>query len=214
MEMTIPEAIQRVWNYHQLHHELARADAIFVLGSHDLRVADRAAELYHQKLAPWVICSGGYGNLTRTLFAEPEADLIARRAGELGVPPEAVLIENRSTNTGENVRFTRALIESRGLRVTSVIAVQKPYMERRAYATIRAQWPELEVRVTSPRMSFEDYCTTIPREDVVQIMVGDLQRIMIYPARGFMIPQAVPLDVKAAYDRLVALGYTRHLVDA
>lgn len=211
MNMTIDEAIRCVWDYHQLHHEFAPSDAIFALGSHDLRVADRAAELYHQRLAPWVICSGGFGNLTRHLFIEPEADLFARRVGELGVPPLAVLVENQSTNTGENVRFTRKLLADRGLEIRSVIAVQKPYMERRAYATLRAQWPEVEVRVTSPRLSFEDYCVQIPREDVVNIMVGDLQRIMVYPALGFMIEQEVPAPVKEAFDLLVAAGYTRHL---
>lgn len=212
MELTIPQAIQIVWDYHQLQHELVPADAIFVLGSHDLRVADRAAELYHQGLAPWVICSGGYGNLTRDCFAEPEAELFARRAGELGVPQRALILENQSTNTGENVLFTRKLLATRGLEVRSLIAVQKPYMERRTDATLRARWPEVAVSVTSPRMGFGEYCAGIPREDVVHIMVGDLQRIMVYPARGFMIPQEVPPAVLAAFDRLVGAGYTHHLL--
>ena len=212
MNLTRDEAIQCVWDYHQLGHELAPSDAIFALGSHDLRVADRAAELYHQRLAPWVICSGGFGNLTRNRFVEPEADLFARRVGELGVPLGAVLIENQSTNTGENVRFTRKLLVDRALIIRSVVAVQKPYMERRTYATLRAQWPEVEVRVTSPRLSFEEYCAQIPREDVVHIMVGDLQRIMVYPRLGFMIEQEVPPPVRAAFDLLLAAGYTRHLV--
>jgi len=212
MELTIEAAIRQVWDYHQLHHELVPADAILALGSHDLRVADRAAELYHLGLAPWVIFSGGFGNLTRHRFTEPEAELFARRAGELGVPPGVILIEGRSTNTGENVIFTRELLAARGLEVHRVIAVQKPYMERRTYATLRVRWPEVEVRVASPQLSFEAYCAEIPREDVVHIMVGDLQRIMVYPARGFMLAQEVPEAVRAAYARLVGAGYTRHLI--
>jgi len=214
MELAVTEAIQRVWDYHQLHHDLSAADAIFALGSHDPRVADRAAELYHLKLAPWVIFSGGYGNLTRHRFNEPEAELFARRAGELGVPRRVMLIENRSTNTGENVKFTRELLAARGLEVRRVIAVQKPYMERRTFATLRAQWPEVEVRVTSPQLTFKDYCAEIPRDDVVHIMVGDLQRILVYPARGFMEAQEVPAGVRAAFECLVAAGYTRHLLPA
>jgi len=210
--LVIEEAIRQVWDYHHLHHALSPAEAIFALGSHDLRVADRAAELYLQKLAPWVICSGGYGNLTRHCFTEPEAELFARRVEELGVPQSAVLIENQSTNTGENVRFTRELLASRGMEIRSLIAVQKPYMERRAYATLRAQWPEVQVRVASPRLSFDEYCAVIPRDDVVHIMVGDLQRILVYPGRGFMIAQEVPAAVRAAYDCLVGVGYTRHLL--
>lgn len=210
--MTVEEAIRLVWDYHQLHHELTPADAIFVLGSHDLRVADRAVALFGQRLAPLVICSGGYGNFTRHLFAEPEAVLLGRLLRSQGVPETAILIEDRSTNTGENIAFTRQLLDRRGLKVRRVIAVQKPYMERRAYATIRRQWSELEVQVTSPQLGFEAYCETIPREMVINIMVGDLQRILIYPERGFMIPQEVPANVREAFDVLVAAGYRQHLL--
>ena len=43
---------------------LHRCDAILALGSHDVRVAERAAELYLQGYAAWLIFSGGYGALT------------------------------------------------------------------------------------------------------------------------------------------------------
>jgi uncharacterized SAM-binding protein YcdF (DUF218 family) len=210
--MTVEEAAQCVWDYHQLHHELAPSDAIFALGSHDLRVAECAADLFHQGLAPRMILSGGFGNLTRDIFAAPEAELFARIVRQRGVPEAAILVENRSTNTGENVRFTRQLLAASGLELRSLIAVQKPYMERRTYATIRQQWPEVEVRVTSPQLSFEAYCAAIPRDDVIHIMVGDLQRILEYPALGYMIAQPVPAEVRAAFDRLVAAGYVRHLL--
>lgn len=130
-----------------------------------------------------------------------------------GVPATALLLEPRSTNTGENVRFTRELLAARGLAVQSVIAVQKPYMERRTFATIRQQWPEVALRVSSPPLAFEAYCdSTIPIRDIIEFMVGDLQRIMEYPQLGFMIPQEVPERVVAAYETLVIAGFTRHLI--
>jgi uncharacterized SAM-binding protein YcdF (DUF218 family) len=131
---------------------------------------------------------------------------------ERGVPAAAILVENCSTNTGENVKLTRQLLAAEGLTVRSVIAVQKPYMERRTYATLRQQWPEVRVQVTSPRLSFEAYCAVLPREDVIHIMVGDLQRILVYPRRGFMIPQEVPAGVMTAFETLVQVGYRRHLL--
>ena len=211
--MNCEDAIQVVWDYHQLGHSLSEADLIWVLGSHDLRVADRAVELWKEGLAPRVLMSGGLGNLTKDRFEKPEAELLAERAIAGGVPAESVLIENRSTNTGENVVFSRALLASEGIEVNDVIAVQKPYMERRTFATIRKQWPELAVQVSSPRFTFEEYCRGgIKRDDVVNIMVGDLQRIWEYPQRGFMIEQEVPPEVRDAWDVLVAAGYTRHLV--
>jgi hypothetical protein len=42
-------------------------------------------------------------------------------------------------------------------------------------------------------------------------MVGDLQRIRIYPSRGFQIEQEIPDDVWQAFEKLVELGYDRHL---
>lgn len=202
-----------LWDYHHLHHTLAPADAVWVLCSHDIRVADRAAELFHQCLAPRVIFSGGFGNFTAGIFDRPEADLFAERAIELGVPAEAILVENESTNCGENVLFTRRLLDQRGIRLAAVIAVQKPYMERRAYATIRRQWPELDVVVTSPRHTLEEYChDEIPLEKVIGIMVGDFQRVMEYPRLGYQIEQPVTPAAEAAFHRLVAAGHDWHLM--
>ena len=75
----------------------------------------------------------------------------------MGVPHDRILIENRSTNTGENVQFTRELLAARGLDPLSFILVQKPYMERRTFATFSKVWPGKSVRVTSPQLSMEDY---------------------------------------------------------
>lgn len=202
-----------VWGYHQLRHDLTPADLIWVLGSHDLRVADRAADLWKEGLAGRILMSGGYGNLTAGVFEESEAVLLARRAADAGIPPDAILIEDRSTNTGENVEFSRRLLEERGLEVSTVIAVQKPYMERRTWATIRKQWPEVEVRVTSPRFELDAYCRDgIDRELVIHTMVGDLDRIAKYPAMGFMVAQEIPAEVTHAFELLVAAGYDRHLL--
>lgn len=207
------EAIDVIWRYHQMGHVLERADILWALGSHDLRVADRVAELWKEGMAPLVVMSGGLGNFTEGVFAKPEADLFAERAIGLGVPEELILIENRSTNTGENVRFTRELLESRGIGVKRAIAVQKPYMERRTFATIRKQWPEVEVVVSSPQLSFDEYCGGgISAEEVTHIMVGDLQRIIEYPQKGFMIEQDVPEPVLRAWRVLVDEGYDRHLL--
>ena len=169
--MTTKEAIRSVWDYHHLNHHLEPADAIWVLCSHDLRVADRAVELWKEELAPFVIMSGGFGNFTEGVFDRPEAELFADRAVELGLPASKVIVEPRSTNCGENVAFTQALLAEKQISLSKVIAVQKPYMERRTFATIRKQWPALEVQVTSPQLSFDDYCNeAIPTEMVVHIL--------------------------------------------
>jgi uncharacterized SAM-binding protein YcdF (DUF218 family) len=217
MTPRIHELAERLWRYHQLGHQLAPADAILVLCSYDTAVAERGAELYLEGWAPLLIFSGGLGTITSRLWNEPEADQFARIAERLGVPRERILTENESTNTGENVRFTKQLLEARSIQADRFIVVQKPYMERRAYATFKRYWPEKQVIVTSPRASFDEYLRSYSNrdltvDDVIGIMVGDLQRIRVYPDKGFQIPQEIPDEVWAAFEELVRAGYDKHLI--
>jgi uncharacterized SAM-binding protein YcdF (DUF218 family) len=206
------EEAKKLWNYHHLHHTPAKTDCILVLGSHDLRVAERGADLYLQGWAPILLFSGGLGNVTKGIWKDPEADRFARIALDKGVPAEAIFIENKSTNTGENILFTGRMLEDKGLHPQSFLLVQKPYMERRSYATFKKHWPDKELIVTSPQIAFEDYPTEeIPMDRVINIMVGDLQRIRIYPEKGFQVPQEIPDAVWAAYEKLVGWGFTKHL---
>jgi uncharacterized SAM-binding protein YcdF (DUF218 family) len=217
MNDRIRELAGILWRYHRLNHRLHPSGAILVLCSHDLRVARWGAQLYLDGLAPLLIYSGGSGAITRRMWQEPEAEIFARVAVGRGVPADRILTERRSTNTGENVRFTRALLEARGHQPDSLIVVQKPYMERRSYATVRQVWPEMPVLVTSAEVGMDEYLAGSDGEgmtpdDIISIMVGDLQRIRLYPARGFQIPQEIPDEVWTAFEALVAAGYDRHLV--
>lgn len=214
--MITPEVIllaKKLWDYHHTDHHLEKADCILVLGSHDLRVAERGAELYLQGYAPLLIFSGGLGNFTLGIWTEKEADKFAAIAINMGVPAEDILIENMSTNTGENIQFTQKLLQQKGLSPETFIVVQKPYMERRSYATFKKHWPDKKLMVTSPQISFEDYPNEeIPLERVINIMAGDLQRIKEYPAKGFQIYQEIPAGVWEAYQQLVAAGFDKHLM--
>jgi len=217
MDKRIRDLASIIWNYHKLNHLLEKADAILVLCSHDERVVERAVELYGEDWAPLVIFSGGLGAITRKLWTEPEAERFARLAIAAGVPKDKVIIENRSSNTGENILYTKQLVADMGLELQKFIVVQKPYMERRSFATFRKWWPEKQVIVTSPQTGFDDYLanyanSALSPNEVVSIMVGDLQRIRVYPARGYQIEQDVPSEVIAAYDELVAEGFTNYLI--
>jgi uncharacterized SAM-binding protein YcdF (DUF218 family) len=217
MEERFARLASQIWDYHKLDQPLELADAILVLCSHDERVAERSVELFQGGWAPLVIFSGGAGAITKQLWSEPEADRFARIAMNAGLPQEKIIIENQSSNTGENIRFTKQLLVDLNLDLQKFILVQKPYMERRSYATFRKLWPEKDVLVTSPQIGFDEYLanysnSALSKVEVISIMVGDLQRIRIYPARGYQIEQHVPAEVQAAYDELVAAGFTKHLI--
>ncbi|HEX5149846.1 MAG TPA: YdcF family protein [Parafilimonas sp.] len=204
---------KKLWDYHHVQHVLEKSDCILALGSHDLRVAERAAQLYFEGWAPMIIFSGGLGNFTKEMWTEPEADQFAAIAKSMGVPEESILIENKSTNTGENILFTQKLLARKNLDPQSFIVVQKPYMERRSYATFKQYWPGKKLLVTSPQIPFEAYPTNeIPMEKVIHIMVGDLQRLKLYPGKGYQVFQEIPADVWRAYEQLIRCGFDGHLM--
>jgi uncharacterized SAM-binding protein YcdF (DUF218 family) len=202
-----------LWDYMLLRHEVSPADVILVLGSNDVRVGEHGARLFLRGLAPLMVCSGNVGRLTAGRFEKSEAETFADAAVRLGVPRSAILIEDASTNTGENIDRSRALLASRGIHPSRLILVQKPYMERRAWATFKRRWSEPDLMVTSPPIPYDEYPTPgIPRDLVINILVGDVQRMRVYAERGFQVPQPVPDEVWAAWEELVARGYTGHLV--
>jgi hypothetical protein len=89
-------------------------------------------------------------------------------------------------------------------------------MERRAYAAFKNYWPEKSTKlvVTSMPISYDEYVgKIIEKEVIINIMVGDLQRIRLYPEMGFQIYQEIPVNVWSAYEELVRLGFDKHLID-
>ncbi|MFJ9476911.1 YdcF family protein [Streptomyces mirabilis] len=204
-----------LWDYHQMGHALRPCSVAIGLGSHDLGVADTAVELFKRGLVPLLLFTGATSPTSRGRMPRGEAVHYRERALELGVPSSAVLVEPNARNTGENIRFSRQVLEDADVTVSSALLVSKPYEERRAYATACKLWPAVEFVSASTPMTFEQYVESI--QDVrlvIDMLVGALQRLLIYPAQGFMISQSVPPDVMDAYERLCREGFTSRLIAA
>lgn len=213
-----------LWNYHRLDLPVRPADTIIAFGSHDIHVAERAAGLFMKGCAKRIIFTGGLGRITKKIWQMPESEKFARIAEAAGVPPESIITETRSSNTGENIEFTKKKLAKLDIAPGRCIAVDKPYRERRTYAALKKQWPQLDFSITSPQYTYEDYCSFytapvslhthpgISFDDFINIMVGDLQRIGIYGRNGYQIPQPIPQEAADAFNRLVARGYDKMLV--
>ncbi len=202
-----------LWDYHRIAPELVRSDIIIGLGSYDTRVASHCADLLEQKWAPLVIFTGAEGNFTRGKWEKSEAETFADVAIAAGADPEKILIEPNATNTGENLRFTRKLCEERNIPAQSAIIVSKPNMNRRGHATGLQYWPELEVCFSHPNTHFlNSPAEGHSSEDVIHEIVGDMQRILEYPALGYQAEMEIPEKVRDAYEKLVAAGFTNHLM--
>jgi uncharacterized SAM-binding protein YcdF (DUF218 family) len=205
-----------IWDYHQLRHEPIRADVIVALGTNDLRVAEFAAGLYHRGYGSMLLCTGGFAHhddLLATAWPKTEAEMYADVAERSGVPGERILLETRATNTSENIRFSRELLAARGIRARNIVIAVKPFMQRRVWAAMAVEWPEMPASLASPSMTLDEYFTSeLSPEKVTNIMLGDLQRIWVYARRGWTAPQRVPDKVMEAYRRLVELGFDEHLI--
>ncbi|MEV4248743.1 YdcF family protein [Streptosporangium canum] len=213
----VPDAlradIETLWNYHDMHHVVRPADVGIGLGSHDLGVATYAADLYLRGLFPLIVFTGANAPTTVSRFPRGEAVHYKEHAIGRGVPDGAVLVEPQATNTGENFTYTRTLLGKHGIAVASAVLISRPYQQRRAYATCKKLWPEIEVTCASFPLSLDNYVESIGDVDrVINMLVGDTQRITEYAKKGFAIEQPYPNEVRAAFKRLVDAGYTSRLI--
>lgn len=209
-------AARIIWQYHQLGHKPIKAGIIIALGTHDLRVAEFAAELYRQGFGKWLVCTGAIahqGDLLATPWDRTEAEMFADVAIQRGVPCDRILLEKRAMNTAENIRYTRELVEQLPDRPSNVVLAVKPFMQRRTWATMAVEWPEMPATVASPSMTLDEYFTAeLTPAKIIHIMMGDLQRVWIYGRFGWSAPQHVPDEVMAAYHALKHAGYSQHLL--
>lgn len=202
-----------LWDYLQMHQEPRPCSVGIALGSHDLGVADVAADLYHRGIFPLLVVTGANSPTTKDRMPRGEAVHYRERVLELGVPSERVLVEPRARNTGENIEFSRLLLQETGVEPTSVLLVSKPYEERRVYATARKLWDSADFMSASASVTLPEYAATIhDAKLVIDMMVGATQRIRKYPDHGLSIRQELPDRVHIAYHRLVAAGFTNRLV--
>lgn len=214
--MEFMEPLQILWDYLGMHQAPEKADCIVGFGNFNTNIARRAAELYCQGYAPKVLFTGGLGRNTAGLLPEPEAVRFARVSMACGVPEADILLEPDSTNTAENILFTRRLLEERGIPHSHILGVHQPFMERRIFAAMGVYWPEPRFTVTSPQVTIPEYLEDAKKQGVtenaaVSVIVGDFQRMDLYAKKGYQIPQEIPEEAWAAFRQLVALGYDKQL---
>ncbi|HKR49591.1 MAG TPA: YdcF family protein [Pseudonocardiaceae bacterium] len=216
-ESTLPASlrsdVELLWDYHDLCHDLRPCGVAIGLGSHDPGVAIYIAELFHRAMFPLVVFTGANAPTTVDRFPRGEAVHYRDYAIELGVPPEAIRVEPAATNTGQNIEFTRRILADEGVDVCSILLVSRPYQQRRAFATCKKLWPEVEVRCVSRPLLLDEYIASIgDAKLVISMLVGDTQRITEYAKRGFAIEQEMPPRVQVACQRLIDAGFTDRLI--
>lgn len=203
--------IQILWDYMKMHHKLKHSDCIIGLGASDINIAKIASELYLDGYANKIIFSGGLGKITYKLWNETEAEKFAEIAIKIGVPKENIYLEKRSTNTGDNFRFSKKLIENEKLNIKSCIVVCKPYNEKRVYAAFKKIIPEYGLIIHSENISCKEYYEKYGSE-WIDVLVGDVQRMKLFYEKGWQIKMEIPQEVWSAYETLVKKGYNKFIL--
>ena len=217
MESIVYENLNILWNYMCLNQHIEPAACIIGFGCINDDIAVHCAKLYHNKYAPKILFTGGLGRNTLGRWSKCEAEHFADIAIAHGVPSDAILLETQSTNSAENILFTRKILDAEGLALQPLICVHKPFMARRLMAAMGVYWPEINAAYTSPSLSIQEYIDSCIRQGLSEhtaicIIVGDFQRIDVYEKKGYQLPQYIPSHVWDAFHRLTELGYTDELV--
>jgi uncharacterized SAM-binding protein YcdF (DUF218 family) len=200
---------QKLWDYLAAGRGHAISDAVVVCCSYDLRVCDYACNLIQQGVAPLLIMSGNTGNWTRHLWSIPEAHVFRERALANGVASDVILIEEQATNFGENIACVRRLAP----RLQCVTFVTKPNSVLRLRLTVPVQWPGVTAFVDAPPLRFpEDVSSVVGVLGAIDEMVGDVDRILKYPALGYQTPHELPAEVLSAWRQLKEAGFRNHLL--
>ncbi len=206
---------KNIWDFLKINQDLTKSDLILVLGNSDIRTVDKAVELYKKNYANKIIITGGLGRISSNLFDKPEAVVFKNIAVQKGVKDLDIKIESNSTNTFDNFRFTKKMIDESKVSVKSIIIVTKPYMEKRAYLMAKEIFHNTNLTVTSPDIEFSNYPNQIlTKEFVINMLVGEIQRMIIYASHSEIEKVNMPKDILQNYNYLIEKGYTKQLLES
>jgi uncharacterized SAM-binding protein YcdF (DUF218 family) len=205
---------QLLWDYLCLGVSVQPAECLLVFGGHDIGVATRAASLYHDGIAPFIVASGGSRAVPDGSDFPTEADAIADVLLARGVPKDAIALERLAANTSENFWLSAELLRDLGMDPASFLVVTKPYAERRILATARRRWPHKQVAVTSEQADFTGYLAgDIPAERIFSMLAGEAIRLEAYAATGLIdASEPVPAPILDAAHALQAAGFNTRTI--
>jgi len=198
--MTMEENLQLLIDYLCVQDAPEPADAIFIFGSILLpAVWERAAGLYHQGMAPLILTTGYAGPNARARGIASEGQYLADRLMELGVPSSAIIVEDKSSNTLENVLFGMNVLQGWGITVKKLLIVAKPLHMRRCAATFAKQFPDIRALSCPPSLTLEKMIDRPTLNDFAQRVASEIEKLGRYAGpNGSIQASDIPQTVKQA----------------
>lgn len=211
----IIKSLKVIWNYMNLKQSIPKCDIIIGCGCTNIDIPVKCAKLYHEGYASRILFVGGYGKITKTAFKKPEAIIFKEFALKEGVNKKNIYVETKSTNTGDNFKFALKIIKKYNLKADKILIVHNKFNERRTLSCAKTILKDRELYITSPDITFKEFIKKLENKnimDVISNIVGDIERIMVYPQLGWQIENKVPKKVLEAYKYLISLGFTKFLI--
>lgn len=155
----VNRAIQDITNFIFMQDSPAFCDVILIPGTSQSAITEKAAELYQEGWAPYVLPSGGcssnVGYFARENIDNPKYDGVYASDFEYckhillanGVPESAILQENQATNTMENAMYSATVLKALGISVKRGIICCQAFHARRAFLSYTCHFPGTELLV-------------------------------------------------------------------
>ena len=214
----IEKVLEEIWNYMKLNQHLENCDLIIGCGCSNLDIPIKCGELLKEGYAPKILFTGGLGKITKDIFLKSEAETFKEIVISDGIREEDILIETKSTNTGDNLRFALKLLDKTNIKHDKILIVHGPFNERRTYSSAKNILKNKDLIITSPNVTFDEYLKILESKsiekiiDEISVIVGDIQRLIIYPQFGWQIENVVPDSIIKDYYFLKKLGFSKYIL--
>lgn len=166
-----------------------KSDVIFIPGSGFPQLAEEAAKLYHQGLAPYILPSGKYSILNGKFAGvqekqelydgeyETEWEFLKEALKKNQVSEEHILREDNATYTYENAIYSRKVTDRLGMEIKKAILCCKPYHARRSLLYYQLLYPETQFFVRPIQDSDVKRENWYLTEKGIRLVFGEVQKI-------------------------------------
>lgn len=220
MKEKIIENAKILYSYLNVSTKIISSNLIIGLGCMDIGIPEHCTKLYNDGYGDLIIFSGNVGKGTEGVLNITEAERFKNIAVANGVPDEKILLEKEATNTYENYKYIKRLLEDKNIDFQSAIIVQKPYVKRRCIAISDVEFPDKNICVTSQDLTFEEFVKqskenkTMDINEIIHEIVGEISIIIEAPKFDIQSEQPIDNRVLIAYDFLLKQGYTKYIISS
>jgi len=182
--------VRAVTDFIFVEDEPQKSDVILIPGASHPEHALKAAEMYHQGMAEYLLPSGRYSVKLGHFKGVPEAfrqdypddyetewAYLRTVLMKAGVPERAILREDQATYTWENAQYSRKVCDSMGIEVKQAILCCRAFHARRALMYYHAAFPDANILVCPASVPGESRDDWFTNEKGRRRVMGEVSRL-------------------------------------